>query len=128
MLARHAVAWLDHREAKVFFFDREQVESVRLATTLTHHQTHNKAGTIDGKRAQENHSFYNGIVSTLQPAEEWLLLGPGSAKDELVKHIRSHHPQLLGRIVSVEAADHPTEPQILAHARKFFRAADRMLP
>jgi stalled ribosome rescue protein Dom34 len=101
---------------------------MRLAATLTHHQTHNKAGTIDGKRAPENHSFYHDIVSTLQPAQEWLLLGPGSAKDELVKHIRSHHPQLLGRIVGVESADHPTEPQILAHARKFFRAADRMLP
>ncbi|ANT49967.1 hypothetical protein [Mesorhizobium amorphae] len=128
MQTQHAVAWLDHREAKVFFFDREQTEGVRLATALTHHQTHNKAGTIDGKRAQENQAFYNDIVGALQPAKEWLIVGPGSAKEELVKHIRSHHPRLEERIVGVEPADHPTEPQIVAHARKFFRAADRMLP
>lgn len=53
MQTQHAVAWLDHREAKVFFFNREAAESVRLATTLAHHQTHNKAGTVDGKRARK---------------------------------------------------------------------------
>jgi hypothetical protein len=54
-------------------------------------------------------------------------VGPGSAKDELAKHIRDHHPQLKDRIVGVEPADHPTEAQIVAHARSFFHAADRML-
>jgi stalled ribosome rescue protein Dom34 len=128
MQTQHAVAWLDHCEAKVFFFNREAAESMRLATTLSHHQTHNKAGTIDGKRAPENQSFYHDVVTALQPASEWLILGPGSAKDELVKHIHNRHPQLQNRIVGVETADHPTEAQILAHARSFFRAADRMLP
>ena len=128
MFTRHAVAWLDHREAKIFFFDRESADRVRLATTLSHHQTHNKAGTIDGKHPSVNQAFYHDIVDALQPATEWLVTGPGSAKDELVSYIRDHHPQLQDRIVGVEAADHPTEPQIVAHARKFFRAADRMLP
>jgi hypothetical protein len=87
MHAQHAVAWLGHREAKVFFFNRETAESVRLATTLAHHQTHNKAGTVDGKRAPENLSFYHDVVNALQPAKEWLIVGLGSAKDELAKRI-----------------------------------------
>ena len=128
MQSQHAVAWLDHHEAKVFFFNRETAECLKLATTSSHRQTHNRAGTIGGKRAPENQSFYHDIVSALQPAKEWLIVGPGSAKDELVKHIRSHHPHLKDRIVGVETADHPTEAQIVAHARTFFRAADRMLP
>jgi stalled ribosome rescue protein Dom34 len=128
MQAQHAVVWLDHREAKVFFFNREAADSVRLATTLAHHQTHNKAGTVDGKRAPEDQLFYHQVVNALQPAKEWLIVGPGSAKDELAKHIRDRHPDLKGRIVGVERADHPTEAQIVAHARSFFRAADRMLP
>lgn len=128
MRTQHAVVWLDHCEAKVFFFNRETAESLRLATTLAHHQTHNKAGTVHGKRAPENQSFYHDIVAALQPAEEWLIVGPGSAKDELAKHIRDHYPQLKDRVVGVEPADHPTEAQIVAHARSFFHAADRMLP
>ena len=127
MQTQHAVAWLDHCEAKVFFFDREGFESVTLSATLTHHQTHNKAGTVDGKRAPENQAFYRNIVLALQSAKEWLILGPGSAKDELAKHVRAHFPQLENRIIGVETADHPTEAQIVKYARLFFRAADRML-
>lgn len=128
MQTQHAVAWLDHREAKVFFFNRETAESVRLVTTLAHHQTHNKAGSIDGKRAPEDDAFYHDVVNALQPAKEWLIVGPGSEKDELAKHIRDHHAHLKDRIVDVETADRPTEAQIVAHARSFFHAADRMLP
>lgn len=76
-----------------------------------------------GKRA-----FYQDVVNALQPAKEWLIVGPGTARDELARHIRDHHPHLTDRIVGVEPADHPTEAQIVAHAQTFFRAADRMLP
>ena len=61
--------------------------------------------TVDGKRAPENLSFYHDVVNALQPAKEWLIVGPGSAKDELAKHIKDHHPHLLDRIVGVEPAD-----------------------
>ncbi|MER8781232.1 translational machinery protein [Mesorhizobium sp. M1006] len=99
MQTQHAVAWPDHREAKVFFFNGETAESVRLTTTLTHHQTHNKAGTVNGKCAPEDDAFYHDVVKALQLAKEWLIVGPGSAKDELAKHIRDYHPHLKDRIV-----------------------------
>lgn len=44
------------------------------------------------------------------------------------KHIRDYHPHLKDRIIGFETVDHPTEAQIVAHARLFFHAADRMLP
>ena len=92
MDSRHAAVWIDHRQAKVFHFDRDHAEGM-----------------------------------TIKSAEEWLITGPGSAKDELVKHIRHHDHQLASRIIAVESADHPTDGQIVALARKFFKAADRML-
>ena len=55
-------------------------------------------------------------------------LWASSMLDELADHIRSRHPDPVDRIIGVEAADHPTDGQIVAHARAFFRAADRMLP
>ena len=36
MQTRHAVAWLDHRQAKLFFFNREGAEIMNLSTTLPH--------------------------------------------------------------------------------------------
>lgn len=128
MFTQHAVVWIDHEEARIFAFSREQADAIRLTTTLAHHRVHNKAGSMDGKRAPENKPFHEDVVEALEHAQEWLILGPGSAKDELAKHIRDQHPELQNRIIGVEAADHPTEAQILAYARRFFRAADRMMP
>jgi hypothetical protein len=128
MQVQHAVVWIDHLRAKLFFFDRQGAELQKLGTTLPHHQTHNKAGSIDGKRSPPDHGYYHDIAVALEPAAEWLILGPGSARNELAAHIRAHHPQLAGRIIGVEASDHPSDSEIVAHARTFFRAADRMLP
>lgn len=128
MQAYHAVVWLDHLEARIYFFDREGAETQRLTTTLPHHQLHNKAGTIEGKRNPPDKAFYDAVAAKLEPAREWLILGPGSAHDELASHIRSHRPEFANRIVGVRTVDHPSDGQIVAHARSFFRAADRMLP
>jgi hypothetical protein len=127
MKTQHAVVWLDHREAKIFFFDREHSEEVKLSTGRHFDQAHKHAGTLGGGRIEADTAFLHGIIEALQPAAEWLFIGPGTAKDELAKHVKSHHHTDVARIVSIESADHPTDGQIVALARKFFKAADRML-
>lgn len=122
----HAVVWLDHREAKVFFFDRDSFDEVGLASGKPHQHLHHKAGSVAGKRSAEDHHFYHSIVETLQPAKEWLILGPSTAKLEFVKHVHKHDAKLADHIVGVESADHPTDKQVVAHARAYFKSADRM--
>lgn len=128
MHIQHAVVWVDHREARIFLLDREGFERATVSTELPHHQTHNRAGTIDGKRAAPDQSYYEKIVTALEPAAEWLIVGPSSARDELASHIRARDPHLADRVIGVEPADHPTDREIVAHARAYFKAADRMLP
>lgn len=122
----HAVVWLDHREAKVFFFDRDSFDEVGLASGSPQQHLHHKAGSVAGKRSPEDQHFFHAIVDALKPAKEWLILGPGSAKLELVKHIHKHDATLADHVVGVETADHPTDKQVVAHARTYFKAADRM--
>ncbi|MEQ1576901.1 MAG: translational machinery protein [Hyphomicrobium sp.] len=124
----HAAVWLDHREARIFFFNRYAVGEVDLATHNPHHHLHHKKGDIAGKRAPEDRHFLHEIVEALSPAKEWLIMGPGSAKLELVKHIQKHDASLSDRVIGVETADHPTDKQIVAHARTYFKAADAMRP
>ena len=57
---------------------------------------------------------------------ELLITGPSDAKLGLIKHIHAHHAALVPNIVGVETVDHPTDGQIVAYAKKYFRAADRM--
>lgn len=56
-----------------------------------------------------------------------LVVGPGSAQPELMKHLKDHDPSIAKILLGVENADHPTDGQILALGRKFFRAKDRMI-
>jgi stalled ribosome rescue protein Dom34 len=124
----HAVVWVDHKEARVFFFDRDSFNEVDIASKSPHHNLHHKAGNVSGKRAPEDQDFFHEIVRALNPAKEWLITGPGSAKLELMKHINRHDHEMSDYVVGIETADHPTDNQIVAHARSFFKAADRMRP
>ena len=124
----HAVVWVDHREARIFFFDRHSFDEVDIKSKSPHDNLHHKAGSISGKRAPEDQNFFHEIVAALKPAKEWLISGPGSTKLELLKHIIGHDHTLSDCVVGVETCDHPTNNQIVAHARTFFRAADRMRP
>jgi stalled ribosome rescue protein Dom34 len=124
---QHAVVWIDHSEAKIFLLSRDGYDLSTISTQLPHHQIHNKAGTIEGKRAAPDQSYYRQIVAALEPAMEWLIAGPSSARDELASFVRNHEPRLATRIIGIEPADHPTDAEIVAHGRAFFKAADRML-
>jgi hypothetical protein len=40
--------------------------------------------------------------------------------------VHENHRPLVSKIVGVETADHPTGGEIVAHARSYFKASDRM--
>jgi hypothetical protein len=42
--------------------------------------------------------------------------------------MRQHDPRIAKAIVETETVDHPSDPELVALARRYFRAADRMRP
>lgn len=122
----HAVVWLDHKEARIFFFDKHAVAEIDIATHTANHHLHHKKGSIGGKRQPEDQHFYHDIVEALKPAKEWLVMGPGTAKLEFIKHVHNHDKALSDHVVGVETSDHPTDRQIVAHAREYFKKYDSM--
>jgi hypothetical protein len=58
---------------------------------------------------------------------EILVMGPAQTKDEFLTFLRKKHPQIRSEIVAVEGADHPSDPELLAYARKYFTAFDRRI-
>ena len=129
MSTRHAAVWLDHQEAKVFHFTPESIEQSELHVVHHLHHPRKAGGHAELHRdAAEEHPFFEAVATHLGDAEEVLVVGPAESKNEFVKFVQARHKDLAKRIVGVEAADHPTDGQIVAHARKYFLAADRMRP
>jgi hypothetical protein len=61
-------------------------------------------------------------------AQEIVVTGPAQAKTELMVWLRRHAPATSARVLGVETLDHPTHGEIVAFARRYFRAKDRMTP
>ena len=124
----HAVIWIDHREARVFHFNAEDVERLVLHPDHPTRHIHHKANSIGSGHASADHDYLHAVAESVADAGAVLITGPANAKTELVEHVRVHDPQLTKLIVGVETVDHPSDPQLVAHAKKYFMAADRMRP
>lgn len=122
----HALVWIDHREAKVFHFDADSSQNVTVHNSHAHQNLHHKANSIDSGHVAVDKEYLHRVVGELAAAGAILIVGPGSAKTELRAYVQQHNPQLAAKISAVESIDHPTDGQLLAHARKFFVADDRM--
>jgi len=124
----HAVIWIDHREARVFHFGATDVERLVLRPDHPTKHIHHKANSIGSGHVAADHDYLHAVAESIADGVAVLITGPAGTKTELVEHIRVHDPQLTKRIVGVETVDHPSDAQLVAHARKYLVAADRMQP
>jgi hypothetical protein len=124
----HAVVWIDHLEARVFHFNRGEVDSLVIHPHNPTRHIHHKANVIGSGHAAENQAYFHDVVRAISDAGVVLITGPANAKTELVKHIYRHDPALIEKIAGIESVDHPTDGELVAHARRYCRAADQMRP
>ena len=122
----HTVVWIDHREAKILNFNADQYDGETVRSTHPDQHLHHKANSGDSGHAPPDHEFYKHAAKSVADAGAVLIVGPSSAKHELAKYIRDHDPHLAARISGVETLDHPSDGTIVAFARHFFKADDRM--
>lgn len=117
----HAIVWLDHSEAKIFHLGLTGADEVTLHPHLPTRHLHHKANAIGSGHATTDKHFLEEVASALADAGEILIIGPAGAKTELAHYLKDKHPALGKRIVAVEAADHPSDRQIIAYAKQHFK-------
>ncbi len=124
----HAIVWIDHHEARVFHFNVAEVDGLTIRPEHPTRHIHHKANSIGSGHAAEDHEFLQRVSDAIADAGAVLITGPANAKNELVKHIERHASELGTKIAGVETLDHPTDGELVAYARKFFRADHQMQP
>ncbi len=117
----HAVLWIDRHEAKICHFDGESFELAKIESAPAHPRKHPSVTAERSHPADAQH-YYRDVARALEDAPEILVVGPSTAKLEFVKHVHERAHGLEAKIVGVETVDHPTDGQLLAYARKYFRA------
>ena len=113
----HAVVWMDHSEAHVVMFDREHAEAQRIKSR-SHHKHQGKAEDLA--------PFFAEVAQALTHTREVLLAGPGLVRNQFRDWAAKHHAAVAGVVVDSVAADHPTDAQLVAMARQYFKKFDNM--
>ena len=126
MSFNHAVVWLDHQEAHVIHFNPVASENEVIKTKSKHARVHPKAGSVSGAHELAEKNYLHEVVQAVAEAKEILIVGPGSAKLELMKHVIKHDNQTTDKVVGVETVDHPSDGQLLAYAKKYFLKVDNL--
>jgi len=70
--------------------------------------------------------FFEEVAQALTGTHEILIIGPAQTKQEFANFLKEKHSPLGKGIVAVETADHPSDAEVLSHARRHFKALDRM--
>jgi stalled ribosome rescue protein Dom34 len=117
----HAIVWIDHSQAKVFHIGLSGEDEVTLHPHLPTRHLHHKANSIGSGHAGLDKEFFGQVMNAVSDAGEILIIGPASAKTELAKYLRERHPAIGDRIVAVETADHPSDREIVAYAKRHFK-------
>lgn len=105
----------------------DDVEKSVIHPSKPHLHLHAKSGSVGSGKQTEDKGYYHAIAEALNGAQEILVVGPAQAKLQLIKHLHAHDPKVADKVVGVETIDHPSDGQLVAYARKYFVAKDRML-
>ncbi len=117
----HAIIWVDHRDAKIFHVTATAAQRDLVQAKSSRHHLEHRANITGSAHRGVDKDYFERIVAALTHDGAILITGPGNAKAELNNYITEHHAEVAQRISAVETLDHPTDNELLALARKFFR-------
>ncbi len=113
----HAVVHLDHHHAQVLHFDAHQVHAARI-------EAHERHAHGDDTRSVQ--ALFAALCQALQDTPEVLMTGSHVVLGQFRHYVEAHRPQLAPHIADYRPAAELSQGQLLALARQFFRAHDRM--
>jgi hypothetical protein len=136
IMAKQAGVWIDHKQAVVVLITGKEKEIKKIAFDIgqpiravagSRSTKPYKPGefiaedTLQRKVENDRQNYYDDVIKSNRGAKGLLVLGPGEAKGEFVKRLRSK--KLDGVTVDVETVDKMTDRQIAAKIGAHFTPA-----
>jgi stalled ribosome rescue protein Dom34 len=120
---RQTAMWIDHDEARVFHVDGETSDESTFKSAQHHVRRHPASQeTRTRNHPQDEPIFFAQVMKALEGAEQILIMGPSVTKLHFLRYAQEHAKEVASRIVGLETADHPTDPQLIAHVRHYFHS------
>ena len=123
-MSKYAIVWIDHREARIFQVSPHTSVEATVHAPVARVYEHPKGAEEPKEHPDDAKHFFQGVSAELKGCERILVVGPSSAKLEFVRHARQHDALFERHLVDVKTVDHPSDRQIVAYARKYFKASE----
>jgi hypothetical protein len=128
-MKRQIGVWIDHKRAVIVSAtDGGHVTTKTLASEVDPHSRYSaQPGGSGEKKYEQRHEeqldrYFDDIIGQLGLPETLLIFGPGEAKLELRERLK-RTKALSKCVVSLDAADALTDPQIVAKVKEHFEIA-----
>ncbi len=119
-MPENVVVWIDHREARVLHVRADTFDDATVWVPQHVHHKHPQGLSGAKEHPDDAQRFFHEIARSLTGNEKVLVVGPSTAKLELLRYLHRHDLALEARIVGVETVDHPTDKQLAAYAKQYF--------
>ena len=131
-----AGVWIDHRKAVVVQITDNGEETRQIDSDVVRpfasaggpgsKQPDRRQGFAAESKLEHTfknqlNTFYDAVLTSLRDADSILIIGPGEAKGEFQKRLKSK--KFPAHVVELEAADKMTDRQITALVRQHFEEA-----
>lgn len=123
----HAVVWIDHKQARILHFSPDEADKTVIRANHSVRDV-SEGQKRTGHSAPEDRAFFESVADDIASAGSILIVGPGLEKTAFAKFLAERRPTIRANVEGVESADHPSDGQLLDHARRFLKAEDRMRP
>jgi stalled ribosome rescue protein Dom34 len=118
---KHAVVWIDQKEARIFEVDADKVEQSLVHAPGRHiHRHANEQDLRVRNHPDDEHHFFREVANALEAHRQILIVGPSKTKLHFFRFVQQHDRALEQRIVGLETMDHPTDAQLVAYLRHYF--------
>jgi hypothetical protein len=123
-IRNHAVVWIDHCIAKIFFLGLDGVDAQSVQAYLPTGHLHHKANVIGDGRSRDDPTFLRRVDEALRGSESILIVGPGTAKTSLLESLIEDQVPIEQRCIYIKPCDHPTDREIIAMGRRHFHLGE----
>ncbi len=76
--------------------------------------------SINNAKQSDNLKYFKNISSQLLTYDEILIFGPGKSQEQLQNHLEED-AQFKSKKITIDSAEHLTDPQMIAKVREFFK-------
>ncbi len=120
---QYAGVWLDNDKAIIITDTSENdVADYTIQDKLKAREAHSGGSehSMNNSKQSDSLKYFKALSSLLLNYDEILVFGPGKSQEQFQNHLRED-TQFNSKKVTIDSAEHLTDPQMIAKVRDFFK-------